>query len=279
MPRTFKTASLGYGFGALKNNADALRGFVNSNPELLQQIGGPQALDSYIKQQQQAMFHNPETGGDFQFSPETQNIDKMLQGYQMNSVGFDGMENGRQKAIVKDGETLFKSDPYSYNAAKDNLETVLRGGALIAGTAGLSGLVNGFGGALQNIPAQAGDFGAVAGGGGGSALQGIPAMAGDFGAVAGGGGGIMEGIKTAGGGLLNWAKANPKLAGSITGGLLGGTGGGGGSGGAYTGPMPTISRGDWKPQAQAQMMQVPTFGQGLLNNQGNQGSGLWRYSK
>lgn len=179
MSRTFKTASLGYGFGALKNNADTLRGFVNSNPELLAQIGGPKALDSYIKQQQQAMFHNPETGGDYQFSPETQNIDKLLQGYQMNSVGYDGMKNGRQKAIVKDGETQFKGDPYSYNAAKDNLETVLRGGALIAGTGALGAMAN---------PGLMGGFGGGAAGGAQGAAQGA---------------GIMEG-----GGLINGAFAN-----------------------------------------------------------------------
>jgi hypothetical protein len=278
MARTFKTASLGYGFGAMNNNADTLRGFVNSNPELLAQIGGPQALDNYIKQQQGAMFHNSESG-DYQMAPETQDIDKLLQGYQMNSVGAEGLENGRRKEVVKDGQTLHQGTPYSYNAAKDNLETALRGGALIAGTAGLSGLVNGAGfagGASQTgVPFELGNMGATG--------TGVPF---ELGSMGGGGGllsgfqsGIPAGLKQAGGKLLDMAIANPKAAGAIAGGLLGGGGGSSSGGQAYTGPMPTIERGNWQPQAQAQMMQVPSFGGGLLNTQGNAGSGLWRYGK
>lgn len=92
----------------------------------------------------------------------------------------------------------------------------------------------------------------------------------------------MDAIKKAGGGLLDFAKANPKLAGAIAGGLFGGAGGGsGGSGGgapAYTGPMPTIERGNWSPTAKAQMMAVPQFG-GQLPKTGNANSGLWRYGQ
>jgi hypothetical protein len=42
--------------------------------------------------------------------------------------------------------------------------------------------------------------------------------------------------------------------------------------------MPTVSRGQWQPRAQAQMMQVPTFGAGLLEGKkANTGSGLLRF--
>jgi hypothetical protein len=70
---------------------------------------------------------------------------------------------------------------------------------------------------------------------------------------------------------------NPQIIGALAGGLLGGTSGGGSGGEApYTGPMPTIERGNWKPNAQATMMQVPTFG-GLLPKTGQANSGLWRF--
>jgi hypothetical protein len=67
-----------------------------------------------------------------------------------------------------------------------------------------------------------------------------------------------------------------KLIGSGLGGLLGGSGATGGPE-AYKGPMPTISRGNWKADNQAQLM--PQQPQGLLQapGQGVQNSGLWQY--
>lgn len=83
-----------------------------------------------------------------------------------------------------------------------------------------------------------------------------------------------------GGTIWEAIKNNPQLAGAIGGGLLGavdgGASGGGGGEAPYTGPMPTISRGQWKPNAQANMMQVPTFGS-LLPTTGQANSGLWRF--
>jgi hypothetical protein len=53
-------------------------------------------------------------------------------------------------------------------------------------------------------------------------------------------------------------------------------GGSGDSGGySYNGPMPTITRGGWSPNAQAGLMQVPQYGNGLLMPQS--GNGLLRY--
>jgi len=82
------------------------------------------------------------------------------------------------------------------------------------------------------------------------------------------------------GGMPPWltnALKNPQIVGALAGGLLGGTSGGGSGGEApYTGPMPTIERGNWKPNAQATMMQVPQFG-GLLPKTGQANSGLWRF--
>jgi hypothetical protein len=83
----------------------------------------------------------------------------------------------------------------------------------------------------------------------------------------------------AGSSIWDTIKNNPQLVGAITGGLLGGVDGGSSGGGAtpYTGPMPTITRGDWKPSAQASLMQVPQFGQGLMSGPGVANSGLWRF--
>jgi hypothetical protein len=100
-------------------------------------------------------------------------------------------------------------------------------------------------------------------------------------AGAGGGAGQVAGssLGSLGTGLLDYIKANPKIVGSLAGGLLGATGGmsEGASDAPYTGPMPTITRGGWQPRAQAQMMALPTFGQGLNTAQGNANSGLWRF--
>jgi hypothetical protein len=84
---------------------------------------------------------------------------------------------------------------------------------------------------------------------------------------------------TESGGLLDYLKANPRLVAGLAGGLLGGAdagGGGGGGGYSYSGPMPTITRGGWKPTA------TPTYSAPaaapLLNTKpGQANSGLWRY--
>jgi hypothetical protein len=342
MAQTFKTASLA-GYGALGDNADVLRGFMAQSPELLAQIGGQSALDQYIAQHQQALGWNSETNGDFQWNPQTQAIDQILSGYNMNSVGAAGLEDGRQKAIVKDGQTLYTGDPYSYQPAKENLQTALTGLALIGGTAGLQGLLGNIGAgaaggagelagwdaAMADLAAAApmtpeafaaggaaagtaGEIGSIAGtsadkaalfgeAGYGSGMSGSATSAYDSilgltgskpianlaGTVVNGGSALSNllgstgsgGGSSAASGLLGWLKANPKLGGALLGGLLGGSGGGSSGGGySYNGPMPTISRGGWKPQAQAQLMQPQNVAPMLnLNQQGQQNSGLLRY--
>jgi hypothetical protein len=136
--------------------------------------------------------------------------------------------------------------------------------------------------------------GGAAAGAGGSMLGGaLPEIAAPAGSALGGGiggaatgatsglGGLLGGAGSAAGGILDWLKANPKLGGALLGGLLGGSGGGSSGGGySYNGPMPTISRGGWKPQAQAQLMPVQNVAPALnLNQQGQQNSGLLRYLK
>jgi hypothetical protein len=128
------------------------------------------------------------------------------------------------------------------------------------------------GGAMPAVTAPAG--GSLGGGIGGAAT----------GATTGatsGLGGLLGGAGSTAGGILDWLKANPKLGGALLGGLLGGSGGGSSGGGySYNGPMPTISRGGWKPQAQAQLMPVQNVAPALnLNQQGQQNSGLLRYLK
>lgn len=296
MAKTFKTASLAGGYGAYGDNADVLRGFLAQNPELMQQIGGESALNDYIKQNQQALFWNLETPGEFNFSQGAQDIDKLLQGYQLNSIGYAGMDDGRQKAVVKDGQILYTGDPYSYKPAKENMETLIRGMAVIGGTAGLSSLMNGgmigssagtgafdsAGWAGTGIDGATGVSGAAGGGLGatgafdsaGWAGTGIDGATGMSGAA---GGGLLNGISKAAGTVWDFAKANPKLAGALVGGLLGGSGGSSGDGYKYTGPMPTITQGGWKPSVQPNLMQTQSVVQGLPQMQGNQYSGLLRF--
>lgn len=216
--KTFKTATLGGGFGALKNNADTLRGFVMQDPALLEKIGGEKALNDYIKQHQQAVMWNPETNGEFKFSDEARKIDELLAGYQMNSVGHAGKDDGRAKAIVKDGQTLYAGDAYSYKPAKDNLDTLLKGAALIGGTyAAFSP-----GGLLSGLSAGNGATGAAAGEAG--ALSGLDAAALDAGAgLSGGAGGSVVG-GSAGTGALGGLDA-VAAAESAAGGLSAATGG------------------------------------------------------
>lgn len=75
---------------------------------------------------------------------------------------------------------------------------------------------------------------------------------------------------------LDWLKANPKLAAQLLGGAAGLLGGSGGSGSApYSGPMPTIQRGGWSPNANPQYMQTKRYG--LLSPQPKSNSGLGQY--
>lgn len=103
-------------------------------------------------------------------------------------------------------------------------------------------------------------------------------MAVGAGSAAGGAaaGGLLGGLKTIGGKGLEYALSNPKAAGAIVGGLLGGMGGSSGAE-AYSGPMPTITRGNWNANPQAQMMQRPQFNV-TMPTQGNANSGLLRYT-
>lgn len=180
MPKTFKTASLA-GYGALGDNAATLKAWAMQNPDILKQIGGEQALNDYIAQHQQAVGWNSEANGDFKFTPETEAIDKLLSGYQMNSVGAAGLDDGRAKAIVKDGQTLYTGDAYSYKPAKDNLDTVLKGAALVGGAYGLfspGGMLSGLGGAAETTAGAAAEAGGAAASAGGGAAGAAGADAG-----------------------------------------------------------------------------------------------------
>lgn len=267
-PKTFKTASLG-GFGAYGKNAETLRGFATSDPNLLAQMGGEEGLNNYIKQHQQALMWNPEIAGEYKFSPETQAIDKLLQGYQMNSIGAAGVDDGRRKAIIDpSGNQVYQGEAYSYKPAKENLETVLRGGALIAGTAGLSGLVNGFAGfpgvpgaeagaSATGVPFELGNMGAVGGstgvpfelggaaaaGGGGSAA-GAASLVSQAGGSVSGIDKILSGLKAAGGNLVDKAIANPLQALALGGGIASAVGARPGSGPTFDAAGAAQAQGD-----------------------------------
>lgn len=142
-------------------------------------------------------------------------------------------------------------------------------------------------GGLGALPA-AGEYGALTGGAAEGASAGLAGVDGVLTAAPGGGlfggtaGGLLSGLPTGltdGLGTVgNLIKDNPRIVGGLLGGLTGAIGGEEDTGPApYTGPMPTITRGGWKPQATAQMMQAPNYG--LLQPQGKQqkNSGMGRY--
>lgn len=144
--KTFKSASLA-GFGAIGDNAKVLRGFVMQDPELLKKIGGESALDAYIKEHSAlAMGTGGNDDGGMSMSADTKRIDEILSAYKMDSVGYGGMDDGRVKAITKDGNVLHTGDPYSYKPAKEMAQELMKGVAVIGATAGLSAMYNNIGG-------------------------------------------------------------------------------------------------------------------------------------
>jgi hypothetical protein len=144
------------------------------------------------------------------------------------------------------------------------------GGGATTGTAGATGYAPATNAALAESAAGTAGYGASSAGAGGGAGQ-----------LSGGLLSGWDGLKQAGGSLLDYAAKNPKavggLIGAVAGGAEGGVSGGGDGGAAYSGPMPTISRGGWQPQAQAQQMAVPTFGANMNKAPGAANSGLWRF--
>jgi len=165
--KTFKSASLA-GFGAIGDNAKVLRGFVMQDPELLKKIGGESALDAYIKEHSAlAMGTGGNYDGGMSMSADTKRIDEILSAYKMDSVGYGGMDDGRVKAITKDGNVLYTGDPYSYKPAKEMAQELMKGVAVIGATAGLSAMYNGIGGYFGS--ASAGTGGSTAGGAAGAA--------------------------------------------------------------------------------------------------------------
>ena len=203
-----------------------------------------------------------------------------LSHYKVQRRGEDGMKDGRRDVVVdsRTGEIVYAgANPYTHDPAKTNLKDAATFAALaLGGYYGVNAL-GGMGGA-----AGGGAAGGAAGGGmvngaflGEGVASGIPA----WDAAAGmGGTGLLGGIGKAAGTALDFAKSNPRLVGGLLGGLTGAAGGGSDGGGyKYTGPMPTISREGWNPQANASLMQTQSVVNGLPQVQGNQYSGLLRY--
>jgi hypothetical protein len=197
MAKTFKSASLA-GYGALGDNAKVLRDFVLSDPELLKQVGGPEGIDAYIKEHQAIAMGSGGDGGPAPLSAKTQEIDKLLSGYSLDSIGAAGMKNGRQKSVTKDGKSLFKGKAYSYSPAKDNLDTFLKGMAVIGGTAGIGSLASGMTPAAGTASSGISTADAAAAlGGAGETAGGLGALEAGAGAAATTGGGAASALNPA----------------------------------------------------------------------------------
>jgi hypothetical protein len=196
--------------------------------------------------------------------------------YTFREGGADGRGNYRW---VQDAQGKVVGNPMQYS----NADPVFL--AAMAAAAGVTG------GNIALAGAGAGSAGAGAAGSAGSGAAGAvsASTAAELSAL---NAGMMGGAvpAAAGAGLLSsipsWAKTagefalkNPRLIGGLLGGLAGAAGGAAGGGGEqpYSGPMPTITRGDWKAQATPQYMAQPNYG--LLNRAGTQqpNAGMGRY--
>jgi hypothetical protein len=161
------------------------------------------------------------------------------------------------------------------------------GAGLLAGGGAAEVAAGGAGGAAPSAGTYGAGLGAESAGGlvapgaagSGGSLLAAPGAAGAGAAGAGALSGLPSWLQEGVGPVLNFIKDNPKLAGALAGGLLGGASGGGDDEPApYTGPMPTITRGNFSASAldKYNPTQVQQYGNtGLLKRTSG---GLGRYT-
>lgn len=222
--KTFKRSSAA-GIGADRTTAALLRGWAKSDPAAFEAMGGVKGVDNYIKEMAAGFYGgNAESGAPaVGLSESSQKIADMLSGMDLRTHGYAGMDDGRVRVLYgADGKPVYAGEAFSYKPAKDTLDTVLKGMAVIGAGAGLSSLAGGMGigaapGSLGGLDAVAaaeaasGGLGSLGANGaflGEGIASGIPAWdtavgLGKLGAGAAGGAGIAEG-----GGLINNAFAD-----------------------------------------------------------------------
>lgn len=170
----------------------------------------------------------------------------LYRGLDQERMKANATVNGNQANVGQ-----WKADPTTSDAK------MLMDGAMLAAAAygGLNA-----GGFLGAGSAGAGSGAGFVGEGVGS---GVPAWDGAM------GGAMLEGGAAGGGGLLGGSvgellgKVPTKAWTSLAGGLLS-SAGGQPSGGGYSGPMPTITRGGWKPSVTPQYMQLTDVSKGMF---------------
>jgi hypothetical protein len=204
--------------------------------------------------------------------------------YTFREGGADGRGNYRW---VQDAKGRVVGNPMQYSnadpvflAAMAAAAGVTGGNIALAGAGGgggSAGLMKAMGGTSPVSPGSlapaAGEYGALTGSAAETASAGLGGASSPLTAASSGGllSGLPSWAKTAG----EFALKNPKLIGGLLGGLAGAAGSGGEQ--PYSGPMPTITRGDWKAQVKPQYMAQPNYG--LLNRTGTQqpNAGIGRY--
>lgn len=163
--------------------------------------------------------------------------------------------------------------PYDERSTKQTFQDFAEKAAITGAAAvGLNTAVNGAGG-LFGAPVDPVSSYLTTGGVEGSIAGGLGGASGATGGLFGGLGGTLGSVGTT---LLNNPRLIGGLLGSVTGALDSAGGDDTGGGVDYTGPMPTITQGDWKASVNPQSMDVPLFGMSKPKK-GSANSGLWRF--
>ncbi len=244
--------------------------------------------------------------GEFGDLPTVDNaaLDEWLSsnGYKIMDSPADGQRIGYR--WIQDAQGNVIGEPTAYEKGTD--KRFLAAGAAAMGITGANVLAAGFGASGAGAGAAASGGGAAPSTGGiGTITNTLPAAP-AMGTPLPAGGGLLAAAPTvpaaasvpaltgaaAAGAMPSWLpsglapawdfiKQNPKLVGALAGGLVGGASGGAGGGAdtpaAYTGPMPTITRGQWSATPTGYDPSKLAPGGGGLLGVKTTGAGLGRY--
>lgn len=230
MPSPAGAAPYNPGFGVGKNfktvgkeawglngwiTPDYIKDMAAARPDLFKDLGDPASL---ITQNFWEGESGPVAAG-YNFDPK---LEQLLSGMSMERRGAEGLKDGRTNALYDNaGNLVYAGKPYSYDPAKETLQSVTEAAALAAaafggiGALGHGPLAGFFGEAPGVAEAATGAFDTA--GWAGTGINGATGVSGAAGAAGAAGGGaatsgidkILGALGTAGSNLVDKAIANP----------------------------------------------------------------------